>query len=34
MFRVQQADALGQMGQLYGRALGTLGLGAMLTRLR
>jgi len=31
--RVQQADVLGQMRQLYGKALGLVGLGAMLWRL-
>ena len=31
--RVQQADVLGQMRQLYGRALGSVGLSAMLWRL-
>ncbi|SDY63230.1 SnoaL-like polyketide cyclase [Geodermatophilus africanus] len=31
--RVQQADVLGQMRQLYGRALGAVGLSAMLWRL-
>lgn len=31
--RVQQADVLGQMRQLYGRAMGLVGLGAMLWRL-
>jgi hypothetical protein len=30
---VQQADVLGQMRQLYGRAFGLLGLGALLWRL-
>lgn len=32
--RVQQADVLGQMRQLYGRALGVLGTSAMLLRQR
>ena len=32
--RVQQADVLGQMRQLYGRALGSAGISAMLWRLR
>ena len=31
--RIQQADVLGQMKQLYGRAIGTVGLGAMFWRL-
>lgn len=31
--RVQQADVLGQMRQLYGRAFGLVGLGALLRRL-
>ena len=31
--RVQQADVLGQMRQLYGKGLGLIGLGAMLFRL-
>lgn len=31
--RVQQADILGQMRQLYGKALGTIGLGGILWRL-
>ena len=31
--RVQQADVLGQMRQLYGKAIGLVGLGAMLWRL-
>ena len=31
--RVQQADVLGQMRQLYGRAFGVVGLGAILWRL-
>lgn len=31
--RVQQADVLGQMRQLYGRALGTIGVGGLLWRL-
>jgi predicted ester cyclase len=31
--RVQQADVLGQMRQLYGKAFGLVGLGAMLWRL-
>jgi len=31
--RVQQADVLGQMRQLYGKAMGWVGLGAMLWRL-
>ena len=31
--RVQQADVLGQMRQLYGRALGVIGLDAMFLRL-
>lgn len=31
--RIQQADVLGQMKQLYGRAIGTVGLGAMFLRL-
>jgi len=31
--RVQQADVLGQMRQLYGKAMGLVGLGAMLWRL-
>ena len=31
--RVQQADALGQMRQLYGRAMDLVGLAAMLWRL-
>lgn len=31
--RVQQADVLGQMRQLYGRALGSLGASALLWRL-
>jgi hypothetical protein len=31
--RVQQADVLGQMRQLYGRGLGAVGLSAMLWRL-
>ena len=30
--RVQQADVVGQMRQLYGRAFGTVGLGALLWR--
>jgi predicted ester cyclase len=30
--RVQQADVLGQMRQLYGRAMGLVGLGAMFLR--
>ncbi len=30
--RVQQADILGQMKQMYGRAFGTVALGAMLVR--
>jgi predicted ester cyclase len=30
--RVQQADVLGQMRQLYGRAFGLVGVGAMLLR--
>lgn len=30
--RVQQADVLGQMRQLYGRAFGLVGLGALLWR--
>ena len=30
--RVQQADVLGQMRQLYGRAMGLIGLGAMFLR--
>jgi predicted ester cyclase len=31
--RVQQADTLGQMRQLYGKGLGLVGLGAMFLRL-
>lgn len=31
--RVQQTDLLGQMRQLYGRAIGLFGIGAMLWRL-
>ena len=31
--RIQQADVLGQMRQLYGRAVGLVGLGAMFWRL-
>jgi hypothetical protein len=31
--RVQQADILGQMRQLYGKGLGLVGLGAMFRRL-
>jgi predicted ester cyclase len=31
--RVQQTDVLGQMRQLYGRAVGLVGLGAMFWRL-
>ena len=31
--RVQQADVLGQMRQLYGKALGMVGLDAMFLRL-
>ena len=31
--RVQQADVLGQMHQLYGKALGLVGLDAMFLRL-
>ena len=31
--RVQQADVLGQMRQLYGKGLGTIGLAAMFWRL-
>ena len=31
--RIQQADVLGQMRQLYGRAIGLVGLGAMFLRL-
>jgi predicted ester cyclase len=31
--RIQQADVLGQMLQLYGKALGVVGLGAMFFRL-
>jgi predicted ester cyclase len=31
--RVQQADVLGQMRQLYGKGLGTVGLAAMFWRL-
>jgi hypothetical protein len=31
--RVQQADVLARMRQLYGRALGLVGLGAMFLRL-
>jgi predicted ester cyclase len=31
--RIQQADVLGQMRQLYGKALGVVGLGAMFFRL-
>jgi predicted ester cyclase len=31
--RVQQADVLGQMRQLYGKAMGLVGLGAMFLRL-
>lgn len=31
--RVQQADVLGQMRQLYGKALGLIGLDAMFLRL-
>jgi len=31
--RIQQADVLGQMRQLYGKALGLVGLGAMFYRL-
>ena len=31
--RVQQADVLAQMGQLYGKALGLVGLDAMFLRL-
>ncbi len=31
--RVQQADILGQMRQLYGKGLGLAGLAAMLWRL-
>lgn len=30
--RVQQADVLGQMRQIYGRAFGTVALGALLAR--
>lgn len=30
--RVQQADVLGQMRQIYGRAFGLVGLGALLWR--
>jgi hypothetical protein len=32
--RVQQTDVLGQMRQLYGKAMGLAGLGAMLWRLQ
>jgi predicted ester cyclase len=32
--RVQQADVLGQMRQLYGKGVGLVGLGAMLWRLK
>jgi predicted ester cyclase len=32
--RVQQADVLGQMRQLYGRAFGVVGISAMLLRQR
>jgi len=31
--RVQQADVLGQMRQLYGKGMGLVGLGAMFLRL-
>jgi predicted ester cyclase len=31
--RVQQADVLGQMRQMYGKAIGLVGLGAMFMRL-
>jgi|SRR5215472_18390925 len=31
--RIQQADAFGQMRQLYGKALGLAGIGAMFLRL-
>lgn len=31
--RIQQADVLGQMRQLFGRVLGTAALGALITRL-
>ena len=31
--RVQQADVLGQMRQLYGKVLGLVGLDAMFLRL-
>jgi predicted ester cyclase len=31
--RIQQADVLGQMRQLYGKAVGLVGLGAMFLRL-
>jgi len=31
--RIQQADVLGQMRQLYGKGLGLVGLGAMFWRL-
>jgi predicted ester cyclase len=31
--RIQQADVLGQMRQLYGKAVGLVGLGAMFWRL-
>src|SRR5262245_19534108 len=31
--RIQQADVLGQMHQLYGKAMGLVGLGAMFWRL-
>ena len=32
--RIQQNDVLGQMRQLYGRAIGVVGLGAMFLRLK
>jgi hypothetical protein len=31
--RIQQADVLGQMRQLYGKAVGLVGLDAMFLRL-
>jgi len=31
--RIQQADVLGEMRQLYGKALGLVGLDAMFLRL-
>lgn len=33
VLRVQQADIVGQMRQLYGKGLGLAGLGAMFLRL-